>query len=78
MLLSNSREIYLHRVFSGLSIRQLAEISKLNVATISKIERERKKVSPKTAKRLSDALKVPMDSLFEIILDDKGSTEEGA
>ena len=56
------------RVNNGLSMRQLAAKSSVNVATISIIESRPKSVTPGTAKRVCDALGVDMSELFEINL----------
>jgi Predicted transcriptional regulators len=55
------------RITKGLSIRGLAEIARLNPATIQKIETQSVSPNPATAKKICDALEVEFNEIFEII-----------
>jgi len=54
------------RITKGLSIRRLAEISKLNAVTIQKIETQNSRPNPSTAKKICNALGAEFDEIFEI------------
>lgn len=54
------------RIMKGLSQRELARQAGLSHTYISMLERSMKSVGPKSAKKLSDVLEVPMEELFII------------
>ncbi len=57
---------------AGLSLRELAEVSGVNQATISQIETDKRKSQLATLGKLAKALSVPIDDLLEF-LDDTAS-----
>ncbi len=59
------------RVLHGLSIRALAEQSRLNVNTLSLIENQRTSPSVSTLQQLAQALNVPISTFFETKSSDK-------
>jgi transcriptional regulator with XRE-family HTH domain len=63
---TNSNAFVRARVFKGMSQRDLAKQAGLSASYISLLEREIKTVGPATAKRLSELLDQPLDSLFVI------------
>ena len=65
-LTSKPLEIARLRIEAGYSIRELGERSGLNPSTIFKMEYSAQKARPKTAKAISDALKVSLYDLFTI------------
>lgn len=52
------------RIMKGLSQRELARKAGLSHTYISMLERSLKTVGPRSAKKLSDVLEVPMEELF--------------
>lgn len=54
------------RVLAGLSQAELARRSGVSQGHISELEKGDKKASPKTIKRLADALSVPMPALISV------------
>lgn len=58
------------RIMKGLSQRELARKAGLSHTYISMLERSLKTVGPRSAKKLSDALEVPMEELFIIKSED--------
>lgn len=67
MVVPKSTSITAARVYAGLSMRQLASKSALNIATISKMESGTcPSVAPQTAKRVCDALGMLFNELFEL------------
>jgi transcriptional regulator with XRE-family HTH domain len=63
---TNSDAFVRARVFKGMSQRELAKQSGLSPSYISLLERSVKTVGPATAKKLSELLDQPLDSLFVI------------
>ncbi len=63
-LTSKPLEIARLRIESGYSIRKLGEESGVNPSTIFKMECCNQRVRPRTAKAVSDALKVSVYDLF--------------
>lgn len=55
------------RITNGLSIRRLAQITKLNASTIQKIETHKSRPNPSTALKICKALGVKFDEIFEVI-----------
>jgi len=55
------------RVIQGLSLRALAEMSKLNVNTLSLIENEKTSPNVSTLQQLAAALNVPITTFFESV-----------
>ena len=66
MIIPNGREISFIRIREGLSMRELSRLAGINIATVSNIESKSKPVTPKTATRICDVLKVPFDDLFKV------------
>ncbi len=56
-----------HRVTQGLTVRQLAEVSKVSPTTINRLEMGKIKSHPVTIGRLAKALKIPLAELTEFI-----------
>lgn len=54
------------RILKGYSQRELAKRAGLSHAYVSMLERSMKSIGPAAAKRLSEALEVPMETLFTI------------
>ncbi|MCS7460113.1 helix-turn-helix transcriptional regulator [Paenibacillus doosanensis] len=63
---TNSNAFVRARIIKGMSQRELAKQSGLSPSYISLLERSVKSVGPATAKRLSDLLEQPLDTLFVI------------
>ncbi|NHN31224.1 helix-turn-helix domain-containing protein [Paenibacillus agricola] len=63
---TNTNAFVRARVFKGMSQKELAQQSGLSPSYISLLERSVKIVGPATAKRLSELLDQPLDSLFVI------------
>lgn len=59
------------RAERGLSIKALAELSRLNVNTLSLIENGRTSPSVSTLQQLSQSLKIPISSFFEVNYNEK-------
>jgi len=61
------KEVFIRtRITHGFSQRELARRAKLSHSYVSLIERGDKAIGPASAKRLSEALQIPMDQLFQI------------
>jgi len=60
------RRLHALRVNQGLSLKALADISKLNINTLSLIENGKISPSVSTLQQLSTALKTPITSFFEV------------
>lgn len=52
------------RILSGYSIRKLAQVAGMSFSHLAAIERGDSDPSPATAKRLADALEIPVDDLY--------------
>lgn len=65
-LTSKPLEISKARIESGLSLAALGEASGLNPTTIFNMEARPKRVTPRAAKAVSDALEVSMFHLFDL------------
>jgi transcriptional regulator with XRE-family HTH domain len=63
---ANSTAFVRARIFKGMSQRELAKQSGLSPSYISLLERSVKSVGPATAKKLSELLDQPLESLFVI------------
>jgi transcriptional regulator with XRE-family HTH domain len=63
---TNSTAFVRARIFKGMSQRELAIQSGLSPSYISLLERSVKSVGPATAKKLSELLDQPLESLFVI------------
>lgn len=63
---TNTNAFVRARVFKGMSQRELAKQSGLSPSYISLLERSVKSDGPGTAKKLSELLEQPLDSLFVI------------
>ncbi|PWL85903.1 MAG: XRE family transcriptional regulator [Oscillospiraceae bacterium] len=70
MIFPKCQEISLARIFSGLSMRELARRAGINIGTVSRLESSRQSVTPKTAKAICDALNRNLNDLFLIDLED--------
>lgn len=73
MLLSKPYKIKHLRLSSGLSLRELAALSKVHYSTISAIESAEKHVNPKTAKLISNALHTKLTDLFTVQEEKEGA-----
>lgn len=63
------------RVEKDLTIAQLSELSGVNVATISNIENDKQKASPRTLKKLAPHLGVDFADLLDLM--DTSAKERG-
>jgi transcriptional regulator with XRE-family HTH domain len=59
------------RLFQGLSLRALAELSGLNVNTLSLIENEKTSPNVSTLQQIADALNMPMTAFFQPMTENK-------
>lgn len=63
----DSKKIRELRIKQGLSLRELSNIAGVNIAVISKLENGHSSPTPKTAKKITDALGIAFDEIFSII-----------
>lgn len=59
------------RIKQGFSYRQLSQITSVNLASLSKIEKGARSPTPKNAKLISNALGVDFDDIFEIVKEER-------
>lgn len=76
MVLPQGRKISFLRIRAGMSMRELSRQTGLNIGTISGIENKSNPVTPKTAKRICEALNTDFDTLFVIKDKEMRSTDQ--
>lgn len=66
-IVAKTKKIAEARCRAGMSMREMAGKSNLNVTNISNIENGKVNPHPKTAKHICDALRLTFDDLFELV-----------
>lgn len=67
--LKNATEFKRILMEKGFSYRSLAEVAKLSYVSINDIANEKKRPTPKTAKRICEALDLEFQDIFFIVND---------
>ncbi|GEM_PF-1734524 len=71
---SSNKSLKIARVKAGLFQKEIAEKAGITGPAYYQIESGRKSTSGKTAKAISDALGVPIESIFDIQIEKAGDT----